>query len=76
MSSRRYTVPEAAEYCRMAVPTFRTYLAKRKVSGIKFGKSWVFTNEDLEKFLEKYRIKTIDEIEQEATDYLTSRSKK
>ncbi len=71
--SKRYTLPEAAEYCRMAVPTFRTYLSKRKISGIKFGKSWVFTHKDLEKFLQSYRVKTAEEINLEASDYLISK---
>ena len=69
-SKKRFTLPEAAAYCRMAVPTFRTYLAKREVSGIKFGKSWVFTEEDLDKFLNKYRVRTADELKESADDYL------
>lgn len=72
---KRYTLPEASDYCRMAVPTFRSYLSKRKVSGIKFGKSWVFTQEDLDTFLNQYRVKTINELRQEANEYLRKNNK-
>ena len=58
-----YTLPEAALYCRMPIPTFRTHLAKRNVSGSKPGKRWVFRQEDLDKFLQKFHMQTKDEID-------------
>lgn len=68
-----YSLQEAAKYCKMAVATFRIYLKKRKVSGSKPGKNWIFTQNDLDKFLQKYRQKTIDEIEDESSAYLKKR---
>lgn len=64
ISEKKYTLPEAAEYCRMAEPTFRTYLSKREVSGCKLGKPWLFTQNDLDTFLNRYRVKSKSEIEQ------------
>lgn len=64
ISEKNYTIPEAAEYCRMAESTFRTYLSKREVSGCKLGKPWLFTQKDLDAFLNRYRIKSKSEIEQ------------
>lgn len=65
-----YTLPEAAEYCRMAEPTFRTYLNKREVTGCKLGKSWLFTQNDLDTFLNRYRVKSKSEIEQASNNIL------
>ncbi|MFC2119324.1 helix-turn-helix domain-containing protein [Bacteroidota bacterium] len=65
-----FNLPEAAKYCKMAIPTFRLYLAKREVSGIKPGKSWKFTQQDLDNFLNKYRCKTVDELREEAENCL------
>lgn len=73
--SKRYTLPEAAEYCRMAIPTFRSYLSKRKVSGTKFGKNWIFSQQDLDDFIDKYRVKTIDELNIVASDSLIVKRK-
>lgn len=60
--SIRFTLPEAADYCRMAVPTFRVYLRKREVGGCKLGKAWLFTREDLDTFLAKYRTMTAEQV--------------
>jgi hypothetical protein len=76
-TDNRYTLPEAAAYCRMPVPTFRAHLSKRNVSGSKPGKSWVFTEKDLEKFLEKFYCKTSDELQAEVNNgQHTSRRRK
>jgi len=61
-----FTLSEAAKYCKMAIPTFRLYLAKREVSGSKPGKSWKFTKQDLDMFLNKYKCRTVDELRNEA----------
>lgn len=58
----RYTLPEAAEYCRMAAPTFRVYLRKREIGGSKLGKAWLFTQGDLDAFLAKYRTLTSEQV--------------
>lgn len=58
---QKLTLREAAEYCRMKVPTFRDYLRRREVSGSKSKKSWLFTKKDLDAFLERYRVLSVDE---------------
>lgn len=62
--------PEAAAYCRMAVPTFRSYLSRGEISGIKLGKAWLFTQSDLDTFLNRYRTKSNAEIADMSNDYL------
>ena len=51
--NKRYFLEEAAEYLHMAVPTLR--LHRSKVGGIKLGKRWTFTQEELDRFIEKHR---------------------
>ena len=63
-SKKKYSLSQAAAYCMMAPPTFRTYLTKRKVAGVKFGKAWFFLEKDLDKFINDYRVKTIKELEE------------
>ncbi len=64
------TTPEAAAYCRMAVPTFRQYLSRGEISGIKLGKAWLFTQSDLDTFLNRYRTKSNEDIAQAANQIL------
>jgi len=75
-SKKKYSLPEAAAYCCMAVPTFRTYIYKRKVAGTKFGKAWVFLEVDLDRFIEDYRVPTTSELTKVAFEKLTSSNKK
>ena len=72
-SKKKYSLPQAAEYCCMAEPTFRTYIYKRKVAGTKFGKAWIFLEKDLDIFIEDYRVPTQKELEKEALNKLTNR---
>ena len=71
-SKKKYTLPEAAQYCGMAEPTFRTYIYRRKVAGTKFGKAWLFLENDLDKFINDYRKPTAKELEAKAFDKLTN----
>ncbi len=71
--SKLFTLPEAAEFCRMPVPTFRAHLSKRNVSGSKPGKKWIFTKQDLDKFLLSFHFETKDEIEEGVDQALRSR---
>lgn len=68
--SKILTLPEAAGYCRIAVPTFRAHLGKGKVVGSKPGRSWVFREVDLDCFLAKYRSKSKEEIQSGAEEIL------
>lgn len=56
--NKRYFLEEAADYLHMAVPTLR--LHRSKVGGIKIGKRWTFTQEELDRFIERHRSKSID----------------
>jgi len=71
-SKKKYSLSEAAKYCGMADPTFRTYIYRRKVAGTKFGKAWLFLESDLDKFIADYRRPTADELKSKAFDNLTS----
>lgn len=73
---RLYTLNEAANYCRMPLPTFRLHLSKRNVSGSKPGKKWIFTQEDLDKFLRKFHHKTKDEIRSGVDQTISSRKRR
>lgn len=72
-SKRKYKLPEAAKYCGMAAPTFRTYIYRKKVAGTKFGKAFLFLEEDLDKFIQDYRRPTAQELKAEAFDKLTNK---
>ena len=72
--SKNRNLKEAAAYCgNMPIPTFRKHLQAGHISGSKPGKSWIFSQKDLDDFLEKFRRKTNEEIESEAEDYIFKR---
>jgi excisionase family DNA binding protein len=71
-SKKKYSLSEAAKYCGMADPTFRTYIYRRKVAGTKFGKAWLFLEYDLDKFISDHRRPTADELKSQAFEKLTS----
>lgn len=56
----RLYLEEAAEYCRMPVPTFRIHRAR--IGGAKIGKRWTFSLNELDRFIESNRRKTLREI--------------
>jgi hypothetical protein len=56
--NKRYFLEEAADYLHMAVPTLR--LHRSKVDGTKIGKRWTFTQEKLDRFIERHRSRVID----------------
>lgn len=74
-SKKKYNLPGASDYCQMAESTFRTYLYRRMVSGTKFGKAWLFLEENLDKFIADYRRPTADELKTKAFENLTSAKK-
>ena len=72
---KNLNLKEAAKYCgNMPIPTFRKHLNAGHISGSKPGKSWIFTQKNLDDFLEKFRRKTKEEIESEAEDYIFKRN--
>ena len=66
---------QAAKYCGMADPTFRTYIYRRKVAGTKFGKAWLFLEADLDQFISDHRRPTANELKANAFEKLTSNKK-
>lgn len=70
---KKYNLAQAARYCGMADPTFRTYIYRRKVAGTKFGKAWLFSESDLDKFIQDYRRPTAQELKDEAFERLTKK---
>jgi len=74
-SKKKYSLPGAAEYCQMAESTFRTYVYRRKVSGTKFGKAWLFLESDLDQFILDHRRPTARELKTQAFEKLTSNNK-
>jgi len=72
-SKKKYKLKEAALYCGMAEPTFRTYIYKRRVAGTKFGKAWLFLEKDLDTFISSFRQATRQELKAEAVNKLTKR---
>ena len=72
--TKNRNLKQAAEYCgNMPIPTFRKHLNAGHIAGSKPGKSWIFSQKDLDDFLDKFRRKTREEIEAEAEDYIYKR---
>lgn len=59
---KRYTLPEAAEYLRMSESTLYQY--RPEIGGCKLGRRWIFTEDELNRFLEKKRSKPLSELKQ------------
>ena len=60
MTQTFYTLPEAAEYLRMAINTFRKH--RPAIGGTKLGKHWLFTESELLIYVGKNRSKPISEL--------------
>jgi hypothetical protein len=56
--NKRYFLDKASSYLRMAIPTIR--LHRSKIGGTKIGKHWTFTQEELDRFLEKHKTRVIN----------------
>jgi len=67
------TLKEAAEYCKIPVPTFRQYLGSNLIKGSKIGKTWRFYKNDLDDFIQSYQRKTNDDIERDIDFQLSNR---
>ena len=55
-----YTLPEAAEYLRMANNIFRKH--RPAIGGTKLGKHWLFTESELLIYVRKNRSKPLTEL--------------
>jgi len=67
------TLKEAAEYCKIPVPTFRQYLGSNLIKGSKIGKTWRFYKNDLDGFIQSYQCKTKEDIDKEIDNLLSNR---
>ena len=70
------TVDETAEFLNLSAPTIYSKVARRELPYMKRGKRLYFARKDLETYLQGGRVKTVREIENEADQYLTSKTKK
>lgn len=50
-----YTVKNLAERLQVTEHTIRTYLRRGDLTGFKVGREWRFTDEDLQRFVERQR---------------------
>lgn len=58
--NKKYYLEEAARYLGLAAPTFRVH--QNKIGGVKIGRRWIFTKAELDRYKEKHRRKTAEEI--------------
>jgi excisionase family DNA binding protein len=65
-----FDITEAAKYLMLAKPTVYRMVAKRKIIHYKRGKRLYFRKNDLDVWINKGRRKTLDEINEEADQYI------
>lgn len=70
------TVKEVADYLSLSVPTIYGLNSKREIPCMKRGKRLYFNKTEINDWLMKSRKKTMDEIQQEAMDYIATRKRK
>lgn len=70
---RYLTVGGAADFLSLSVPTIYSKVSRREIPYMKRGKRLYFLREDLENFLRNGRVKTINEMEVEADQYLAGK---
>lgn len=51
MSIKYYTTDEVADICRVTVETVREWIKDNKLNGVKRGRSYLITEEDLKTYL-------------------------
>lgn len=70
------TVDETAKFLNLSVPTIYSKVSRRELPYMKRGKRLYFARKDLETYLQDGRVKTVREIEAEADQYLTSKTRR
>jgi len=78
MIEKKYlTVEEAAEYLGVSRATIYSYTSNRVIPHYKpRGRKCYFLRDDLDNFIEKARVSSQEEIEQEALRYMMNRKSK
>jgi excisionase family DNA binding protein len=54
------TITEVAEFLRISIPTVRRLIEQREIPFLKVGGSIRFTRSDIDTYLEKRRVRSID----------------
>lgn len=70
------TVKETAKFLHLSVPTVYTKASRRELPFMKRTKRLYFAKSDLEDYLKDGRVKTVSEIEEEADQFLTSKTRR
>ena len=70
------TVKETAKFLHLSVPTIYSKVSRRELPFIKRSKRLYFAKGDLEDYLKDGRVKTVREIEEEADQFLTSKTRR
>ena len=70
------TVDETAKFLNLSVPTIYSKVSKRELPFMKLTKRLYFAKSDLEDYLKDGRVKTVREIEEEADQFLTSKTRR
>lgn len=66
-------VEEAAKFLHLAVPTIRSKASRKELPFMKRGKLLYFSQKELTDYLKKGKVKSNDEIEAEADNYLSKK---
>ncbi len=61
MRSNLYTVAEAAEVLKIGVKALRVAYRDKRISYRKLGKTVIFTDDDLEQYLERSKVARVEE---------------
>ena len=70
------TVEETAKFLHLSVPTVYTKASRRELPFMKRSNRLYFAKSDLEDYLKDGRVKTVSEIEEEADQFLSSKSRR
>jgi len=70
------TVEQTAEFLTLSVPTIYSKVSRRELPFMKRTKRLYFAKSDLEDYLKDGRVKTVREIEEEADQFLTSKTRR
>ncbi len=65
-----FTIEKVAKYLCLSVPTIYGYVHKRQIPHYKLEKRLYFKKNDILEWIDKNKIKTIKEIEDEASNFI------
>ncbi len=59
LNKRLLSVEELAQYLNLRKQTIYNWLHNKKITGIKIGKVWRFEKEEIDKWLQKHKMKSL-----------------